>query len=110
MAPPPLVMDGSAICIKHRFMHRFRQGWMRENCTHQFSFGGFKAARNRKALDKFGYFWANHMRAKQLTCRGIKNGFYKPGIISKRNRLSITCKGKLAHFDFKASLFRGNLG
>ena len=91
-------------------MHRFRQGWMRENCIHQFGFGGFKGTRNRKTLDKLGYFRTNHVSAEQLTCRDIKNGFDKPSIISKRNCLSITGKRELAHFDFIASLFCSGLG
>ena len=55
---------------------------MRKNGCDQLGLGGFKTAGNGKALDQFSDFRANHMRAKQFSGRGVKNGFNKPRIIA----------------------------
>ncbi len=40
---------------------------MREDRVHQFFFSGFKVHRNDEALNKFGHFGTNKMRAQQLS-------------------------------------------
>ena len=94
-------MDHSSVSIQHALVHRFRQGGVRKHRIDQFRLGCLAVHGNDKALDQFGDFGSNHMRAEKFSGFGVKNGFYESLGLAKRNRLAIADERKAANPDFK---------
>ena len=76
----------------------------------QFRLGCLAVHGYDKALDQFGDFGSNHMRAEKFSGFGVKNGFYESLGLTKRNRLAIANERKAANLDFKTQLFGFCLG
>ena len=82
-------MDGPAIGGKHALVHGLADGRMREYRVHQLGFGGFQCLADAKALNEFGHFGANHMRAQQLAGLSIEHGFHQAFGLAQCNGLAI---------------------
>src|SRR5689334_5760127 len=66
-------MDGPAIGVKHRLMHRLRQGRMREYRFHELRFGRLQSAGDGVALDQFRHFGTDHMSAQEFASFGVEH-------------------------------------
>src|SRR6187402_1597955 len=65
-ATPELHVQHLAIGVQHGFLHGLRDSRMREDGVEQFFFRRLEIHRHHKALDQFGDFGADQMRAEQL--------------------------------------------
>ena len=78
---------------------------MREHGVHQVFFGGFQLASNDIALDKFSHLGPHHMRAQQLTCFGVKDGFDHAAFFAQGDGFAVADKRETADFDVISKLF-----
>ena len=56
---------------------------MREDRVHQFFLGGFEVHRHDEALDQFGHFGADHVRAEQLAGLLVEDGLDEALILAE---------------------------
>ena len=78
---------------------------MWEDRLHDVFFCCFKLTTNDIALDQLIHFCADHMRAENLACFGIKHRFYHAFRFAQSDRLTIAYEVEAAHFDIIAKLF-----
>src|ERR1700722_3373748 len=95
--------------VEHGFLHHLRQRRMREDGVHQLFFRGFEVHGNHIALDEFGHFGADHVRAKQLAGLLVEDHFYQALILAKRDRLAVADERETADADLAAAFFRPRL-
>ena len=103
-------VDHTVVSIQHAFMHHFRQGRMRENGVNQVFFGGFQLSADYIALDQFGHFRADHMRAQQFACLGVEHGLDQTLGFAQGHGLAVADKGELARLDSIAEFLGLRLG
>ena len=96
-------MQRLLVGIEHRFVHHLRQRRMRED--------GVRRALRRSAspvlaidiaLDQFGDFGADHVRAQQFAGVGIEHGLDQAFGLAQRDRLAVADEGKVADLDLAA--------
>ena len=79
---------------------------MREDRVHQFFFCGLEIHRDHVALDQFGNFRADHVRAQQLTCLLVKDDLNQALVFSERDRLPVAHEGKATDPHVQLLFFR----
>ena len=87
-------MDSAAISVKHRLMHHFGQGRMRENGRHQFRFGRFQRFSDRIALNQLGDFSPDHVCAQEFAGLCVEYGLDHAFAVTKRDGLAVTQERK----------------
>ena len=83
---------------------------MREDGVHEVFFGGFQAHRDHEALDEFGNFCADHMRAQELAGLGVEDGFDEAVRLAKGDGFAIAHKGEATDFERVARVFGFGFG
>ena len=83
-----------AVGVEHGFLHRLRDGGMREDRVHQFFLCGFEVHRHHKTLDQFGHFGADHVGAEQLAGLLVEDHLYHALVLALRDRLAVADERK----------------
>ncbi len=95
-----LHIQHAAVRVQHRFLHHLGQRGVREDRVHQFFFGGLQIHRNHIALDQFGHFGADHVRAEQLAGFLVEDHLDQTLVFAERNRLAVADERETADTDF----------
>src|SRR5437868_9492134 len=98
-----LHIQHAPISIQHGFLHHLRQRGMREYRVHQFFFRGLQVHGDHAALDQFGHFGADHVRAEQLPALVVEDYLDQALILAERNRLAVADEGETADEDLAAA-------
>src|SRR5207253_6428552 len=75
-----------------------------------FFFRGLQVHGDYVALDQFGYFGADHVRAEQLPGLLVEDHLDQALILAERNRLAVADERETADADLATVLFRSRLG
>ena len=100
-------MYHTAFGIQNGFMHALRNGRMREDCVSEILLGQLTLARDNIALDQFGDFCADHVRAEQFPGLLVEDGFYEAFRGAHCYGLAIADEGEAANLDIVAFFLCG---
>src|SRR5690606_38414431 len=95
---------------KHALVHHLGQRRVREDRLHQLGLGRLEHLADRVALDQFGDFGADHVRAEQFAGPGVEHGFDEALGLAERDRLAVADERKRADPDLVAGLLGLGLG
>lgn len=103
-------MHHPSIGVQARLVHHLAQGRVREDRVHQVFLGAFHRARDREALNEFGDFRADHVRAEKLAGRFVEDCFDHAFGLAKRDRLAVAVERKAPDLHLFAGGFRFGFG